>query len=270
MSVDIARGWEIPWLVVLSSAWPSTSSIFLCALRVEEGGRDSSWGLMTHIFSQSWSVLRVSWDHAQASCPEAQQRGGLFLSGYVHGFSSLWFLAPNCLFYTLPFPALLVAFFSPTIHLCFAVPEQTYFPYMQTFSTNIPYSSAAQREQTSISHLFEMQLCHSLESLHHYASVVLRSTTFFWALSCYLSLHVTVYHSSQLVLLRVKQFLTVYLWFLKYPSTAQLRFAYRAWWLAEAAARPRNYLSPLMSVSPSHRTRVLRSRLQWILGKNGR
>lgn len=100
MSVDIVRGWEIPWLVVLSSARPSSSSIFSFAA---QGGGVRPWVILGADDSYFQSEPSARWGFLEAlpklSCPEAQQREGtLSIGGYAHGFSSLWFPAPSCLF----------------------------------------------------------------------------------------------------------------------------------------------------------------------------
>lgn len=73
--VDIVRGWEIPWLVVLSSARPSSSSLFSFA--TQDGG-EWPWVILGADDSYFQSEQSACWGFLKAlpylSCPEAQQR----------------------------------------------------------------------------------------------------------------------------------------------------------------------------------------------------
>lgn len=124
MSVDIVRGWEIPWLIVLSSARPSSSSTFSFAAR---GGGGRPWVTPGADDSYFQSGPEVCWGCLE-TMPKLYARKlsrgeDSLCQGYVHGFSSQWFLAPSCLLSISLFPPLPVAFLSPTTHFCFAVPE---------------------------------------------------------------------------------------------------------------------------------------------------
>lgn len=171
MSADIVRGWEIPWLVALSSARPSSSSIFSFAARGwgEESAAVSHPGGWWLIFAaRALSVLRVSWVSAQAFVPGSSAEGGDSLHrGLACGFSSLWVLARSCLFSLfhcfLPCQQLFPPPPSTSAFQCQTTPA--YFPHMLTFSSNIPYSSATRRKPTSSHCLYEMLLHPGLNSL---------------------------------------------------------------------------------------------------------
>lgn len=126
MSVDIVRGWEIPWLVVLSSARPSSSSIFSFAA---QGGGVRPWVILGADDSYFQSEPSACWGFLEAlpklSCPEAQQREGtLSIGGMRTGFPHCDFQPPVVFSLYCIVSSLAICFSLPhEPPLCFLVPD---------------------------------------------------------------------------------------------------------------------------------------------------